>query len=397
MTAESDHSFMARLLSVADGTPDDTAARLAGEDPHRVASALLTEIGWRARLFDGPPTPVTVQFDLGVPQGRLEYLLTVDDDGGKVEPGRLDDPLVTVRQDLGELLRAVYGPAGPAHDGTREVHVKNAPGPAGFNPDDPWWALSRTVALGAHRVVKACSPYRADLTTLAIRFNADKWGGHWYTPHYERHFEPLRDQRVKILEIGIGGYIAPDAGGASLRMWKHFFRRGLIYGLDIFDKAGLAEPRFQPIRGDQGDPAFLDTLGTDIGPLDIVIDDGSHLSNQVITSFHALFPHVRPGGLYVVEDLQTSYWPGWDGSSESLHEPTTSMGFLKAFVDGIHHRELVRSAPYDPSPADLGIRAVHFYHNVAFIEKGVNGEQAAPPWVSRDRNPMQWLPRPEAT
>ena len=53
----------------------------------------------------------------------------------------------------------------------------------------------------------------------------------------------IGDQAVKVLEIGIGGYDAPDAGGESLRMWKHYFRRGLIYGMDIYPKPGVAQSR----------------------------------------------------------------------------------------------------------------------------------------------------------
>lgn len=83
---------------------------------------------------------------------------------------------------------------------------------------------------------------------------------------------------------------------------------GLIYGLDIFDKH-VAGPRIRTIRGDQNDPECLAELAGEIGPLDVVIDDGSHVSEHVLTSFRALFPHLRASGLYVVEDLQTSCWP----------------------------------------------------------------------------------------
>ena len=77
------------------------------------------------------------------------------------------------------------------------------------------------------------------LSELAARFGSDKWGGRWYTPHYQKHFEPYRELAVKVLEIGIGGYDAIDAGGESLRMRKHYFRRGLIYGLDISRRLAL--------------------------------------------------------------------------------------------------------------------------------------------------------------
>ena len=90
-------------------------------------------------------------------------------------------------------------------------------------------------------------------------------------------------------------------------MWKHYFRRGLIYGLDIFDKTALSEDRMRVLQGDQGDRQFLDAMARQFGTFDIVIDDGSHMSHHVITSFNALFPLLRPGGLYVVEDLSCLY------------------------------------------------------------------------------------------
>jgi hypothetical protein len=70
-------------------------------------------------------------------------------------------------------------------------------------------------------LVTALSSHRPNLEQLAYRFGTDKWGTvHWYTPHYERHFGPLSNERVRVMEIGIGGFDDPDAGGASLRMWQ---------------------------------------------------------------------------------------------------------------------------------------------------------------------------------
>ncbi len=389
MVPDGDDAFVERLLSLADGSEDETAARLAGEDPDRTAATVLAEVVSRTKLFDGPAEAAVVQFDLRVGDTRLGYLVSLAEGGGKVEQGWLDDPWVLIRQDLADLVRAVFGPAGARHGSTREVLLKDEPGPASWTIDDPWTAQREAATRTAYQIVRACSGYSGDLDGLAVRFGSDKWGGHWYTPHYQRHFGPLRDQRLKILEIGIGGYHLPDAGGASLAMWKHYFRRGLVYGLDIFDKSGLAEPRLRPVKGSQSDAAFLDSLAREIGPLDIVVDDGSHLSSDILGSFTALFPHLRPGGIYVIEDLQTSYWPGWEGDSDELNNPATAMGFVKTLVDGLNHAERVHAEPYEPSATDRTITGIHLYHNIAFIEKGRNTEQAAPSWISRTTNPAQ--------
>jgi demethylmacrocin O-methyltransferase len=376
-----DFAFLADLLSMADGSAAESQARLAAADQDAVARATLGEMLERTRLGDQPVAPVTVQLDLGVPGGRLPYLVHLGPEGSGVEPGSQDKPRVTLRQELWELVRAVFGPPGENADATRELTLGDEPGPSASDPD---WGLQRYAAIqGAHLLVAAAGPQAYDLNQLAVRFGSDKWGGHWHTPHYANHFAAHRERRVSVLELGIGGYDAPDQGGSSLLMWRYYFRRGLIHGLDIFDKSQLPFSRVQTHQGDQSDSGYLTGLAERIGPLDIVIDDGSHFSPDVISSFHALFPFVRPGGLYVIEDLQTSYWPGWEGSSTDLHTPTTSMGFLKTLVDGLNHQEQIRTGPYQPSYAEQHIRGIALYHNIAFIEKGTNAEQGAPSWVPR--------------
>jgi demethylmacrocin O-methyltransferase len=176
---------------------------------------------------------------------------------------------------------------------------------------------------------------------------------------------------VRVLEIGIGGYQASEMGGASLRMWKHYFRRGLIHGLDIADKSGHDETRVRTIQGDQSDVDFLVALNERHGPFDIVVDDGSHLSEHVIVSMTTLFPLLRHGGLYVVEDLETSYWPAWNGGRTDPGDPGTSVGFLKSVVDELLTQD----------STGFEVAGMHFYHNMVVMEKGANREQSAPAWV----------------
>ncbi len=380
----------AHLISVADGVYEETAARIGEIGTETVADAVLKEIAWRANYGSRPGQPVTAVFELTHEGKQLDYLLTLGAEEPAVAPGTLEDPWLVVRQDLVELLRAVYGPP-DATLGTRAIAIKDEPGPGSFAPDDPWRLARDAAAVAADRIVTACRPQHYDLNALSLHFGSDKWGGHWYTQHYERHFAPLRDSRVRILELGIGGYTAPDVGGASLRMWKQYFRRGLVFGLDYFDKSGITEPRLQPLRGDQGDAAFLDELGSSLGPFDIIIDDGSHISGDVIASFRALFAHLRPGGLYVVEDTQTSYWSGWGGSSTATDDPTTSIGYLKTLVDALHHQEFEKESGRATGAFDDWIGALHFYHNIVVVEKRRNAEQSAPSWVPRHTNPMEWM------
>ncbi|MET9021343.1 class I SAM-dependent methyltransferase [Actinopolymorpha sp. NPDC004070] len=211
-----------------------------------------------------------------------------------------------------------------------------------------------------------------DLCKLARHYKTDKWGGHRYAQHYQRHLQHLKNERFNLLEIGIGGYSRAGQGGASLRMWKQFFPKAEIYGMDIQDKSFVDEDRITTFVGDQSDPDSLRAIAEKIGQLDVIIDDGSHRSPHVRTSFETLFPLLVDGGIYAVEDIQSSYWPEWMGS-EDLNAPNTSMALLKGLADGLNYEEFVTEG-YEPTYTDLNVVAVHFYHNLVIIEKGKNAE-----------------------
>lgn len=78
-----------------------------------------------------------------------------------------------------------------------------------------------------------------NLDKLALINKTDKGKHHWYTRQYKKHFHDLRKRRMNILEIGVGGYDDPKAGGNSLRMWKHYFSNSKIYSIDVHDKSLL--------------------------------------------------------------------------------------------------------------------------------------------------------------
>jgi hypothetical protein len=214
--------------------------------------------------------------------------------------------------------------------------------------------------------------YRNDLNRLARLFGTDKWGAHWYTQHYQRYFEALKNKRLNVLEIGVGGYEALDEGGSSLRMWKSYFRKSRIVGIDLHDKSRLSENRIDIRQCDQTDSEALLRLSTEYGGFDIIIDDGSHLNEHVIKTFQVLFPLLRQNGIYVVEDTQTAYWPGWGGG---INNPQTSMAFFKRLTDGLNYVEY-RIANYEPNYFDKNIVEIAFFHNLIFIRKA--GETTGP-------------------
>lgn len=219
--------------------------------------------------------------------------------------------------------------------------------------------------------------YNSNLSRLSLAFGTDKEGLHSYAKHYQCHFESLRREKINILEIGIGGYENPMDGGQSLRMWKAYFPNSNIFGIDIYDKTYHDEKRIKTFKGSQVDEDFLIRMAAEIGKIDIIIDDGSHYNNHVITTFKTLFKFLSPNGIYVVEDLQTSYWDkigdvSWDGSSD-LMASHTSMNFFKSLVDGLNYEEFPFDE-YTPTNFDKHIISMHFYHNLVFIYKGQNNE-----------------------
>ncbi len=215
--------------------------------------------------------------------------------------------------------------------------------------------------------------YRDDLIKLAIINGTDKWGRHWYAQHYQQHFRPLRCRQINLLEIGVGGHDDPHAGGKSLKTWKDYFPKGNIFGVDLYDKSSLQEPRIRIFQGSQADSEFLSKVAMEIGEVDIIIDDGSHINEHVLTSFQTLFPLLKAGGIYVVEDTQTSYWPEYGGSSTDMNSQTSMLGFFKGLTDGLNFEEIIRPG-CAPSYIDRHIVSLHFYHNMVFIYKGANDE-----------------------
>lgn len=214
---------------------------------------------------------------------------------------------------------------------------------------------------------------RRHLIDLATIHHCSKWDPHWYAQHYQTHFFPLRKKKLKILEIGVGGYEDPESGGNSLRMWQDFFPNSRIYGVDVYAKTIPLGNRSKVFTGDQRDETFLHALVDEIGGVDIVIDDASHINDHTIKTFEVLFPRLSDGGVYVIEDLNNSYWPSHGGDSHDLNNPATIMNVLKCRIDGLNHKELL--IPHHlPDYYDTHVIGLHFYHNLVFIDKGHNNE-----------------------
>ncbi len=138
----------------------------------------------------------------------------------------------------------------------------------------------------------------------------------------------------------------------------------------------MEESRVRIFRGSQVDKKFLlEEVVKEMETIDLIVDDGSHINEHVIETFKILFPLLNDGGIYAIEDTQTSYWPRFGGDSNDLNNTATLMNFFKSLADCLNHVDVIRN-DYKPTYMDLHITSLHFYHNMIFIYKGKNDEPA---------------------
>jgi hypothetical protein len=186
----------------------------------------------------------------------------------------------------------------------------------------------------------------------------DKWLQ--YFPVYERYLSAYRGQSFKMLEIGV-------FKGGSLKMWRDYFGQdAVLWGIDIDPACADFVSQPNQVRiGSQDDAAFLRRVVDEMGGIDVVLDDGSHIAHHQRTSFDTLFPLLSDGGLYIIEDTHTSYWAHpWGGG---FGRKGTAIEFAKSMIDHMHHWYHGRSSRI---PGSDGILAVHFHDSMIIIEKG---------------------------
>lgn len=145
------------------------------------------------------------------------------------------------------------------------------------------------------------------LTEITNFFGSDKGTEvgqrHSYSLVYEKIFEPIRNNKLKLLEIGVN---YPAFPGASLKIWQEYFPNAKIFGFDITDCRHFENERVKMFRGDQGSEKELLSMVEKFGAnFDIIIDDGSHNDIHQQFTFSVLFKYLSPGGVYIIEDLDT--------------------------------------------------------------------------------------------
>ncbi|MFC4601577.1 class I SAM-dependent methyltransferase [Cohnella hongkongensis] len=149
-----------------------------------------------------------------------------------------------------------------------------------------------------------------------------------YFDIFEHHFSRFVGKPVNVMEIGV-------FKGGSLQMWKHYFgKRANIYGVDIDPSLkALEEERIKIVIGDQGDRLFWKKIKPALPTFDIIIDDGGHRMKQQRTSLEEMLPLLSPNGVYLIEDLHTSYWPEFGGG---FRHPESFVEYSKRLIDQLN-------------------------------------------------------------
>ncbi|MCC7080731.1 MAG: class I SAM-dependent methyltransferase [Burkholderiales bacterium] len=200
--------------------------------------------------------------------------------------------------------------------------------------------------------------------------NADKRLHKWmhYFDIYERHFSRFRQRAPVMIEIGV-------FGGGSLAMWKAFFGEGArIIGIDINPQCKVHEADgIEIFIGSQDDPELIERIFSKHPRVDIVLDDGSHVMEHMISSFELLYSRLHPHGVYVVEDTHTCYWPEYQGG---LRQPGSFMEFTKDKLDeinAVHSRGALSVSDFTKATDCIAC-----YDSVVVFERRPQGKRQAP-------------------
>jgi len=213
----------------------------------------------------------------------------------------------------------------------------------------------------------------SDLLNLVQRHKPAKHAHYWQC--YEPFLAPRRESATCVLEIGVGG-------GGSLRVWQDYFPQARIIGVDINPAKCFEDDRITVLCGDQGDLGFLESL-KELGPFDVIVDDGSHRVSDQLVSLDVLSECLKPQGVYGIEDLHTSYWPAFGGGRDTAN----TVEFVMHRVHGLNYsywRDTDDTTPLgtlfrrhnpgntdyvkaEPTWWDLNIGSIHFYESLCIL------------------------------
>ena len=214
-----------------------------------------------------------------------------------------------------------------------------------------------------------------------LKHLSKKW--EHYFDIYDKLLLPYVGKRPTLMEIGV-------AHGGSIEMWLKYFENDVvIYGIDsnqdfLGYKFDDAEVYYNCVH--QGQKDNWDFFLKDKKGFDIIIDDGSHVSDDQILTLYTLFPYLNDGGIYVVEDTHTSYRDEWGGG---LHKKDTFIEHMKNLPD-LLHAPWINAAPPEIFKIFKNLKSITFHDSMVILEKGpIISRQEAISTIYKDSN-FEW-------
>jgi len=201
--------------------------------------------------------------------------------------------------------------------------------------------------------VNALAPTR--MCRVMTKYGSDKGRMHSYTTVYSALFKERSDQPLRVLELGLGSNnqdVPSNMGvfgapGASLRGWREFFPHALVYGADIDRRILFQEDRIKTFYCDQLDQSSIRELWSDPdlqGGVDIIIEDGLHTFEGNVAFLEGSLDHLRPGGIYVAEDVMRDHIDKWYHRLEAVYSkrhPMYEFAFVALPNGGKRDRDLL--------------------------------------------------------
>ena len=263
-----------------------------------VSTAASPARGAAAAASTSRTYPGLCTFFSGVVVGALLVLTLYDSQGGAAGGALKAGPAVCARRSSGA------GHQDPAALG-EAAHLESG---RAWPPEFRTWLVDKPEEL-------------SDLfRERAMVQGTDKTTTHRYQYMYAKYLLPVRHREMKLLEIGLGCDTEWGAGH-SVDLWHELLPRMTYHSIELDGGCALKfVPRLgaRQFIGSQDDPHFLGRVVNSTGPLDVVIDDGSHYSEHQRATFSLLWPFVKPGGIYVIEDLQCAFLSGYHGEQTGL-------------------------------------------------------------------------------
>jgi hypothetical protein len=191
---------------------------------------------------------------------------------------------------------------------------------------------------------------------------------------YEEIFQKYNlKKKLNLLEIGVDN-------GTGMDAYQRIFPNAKICGLDI---RRLTSPIGPVYTGSQDNPELLNRINTEQGPFDIIIDDGSHRNDHQISTFEYMFPLLKPGGIYIVEDTHSSYWSVQNGG----YDAESFVNYTKRLLDLVNYWSWTKGyqdySGWKADPKDVerynnhtvpeeiysNINSIRFYPNIIAFHK----------------------------